>query len=221
MTDRIHRMPSAARPPLVLVLVLAHAAAGCCLPGFSGSPPAPAPPPTTVPAVAPVAPPVAPPAAGAACLPGRWQASEIMALIEHDMRASTRGGDVQLVSSTGKLVLDIGPADATGAGTMSVRAEDLVHQFHGRVQGMNIDVTHTLTGDATMPYAFVAPDGLRVDRSTANNMRGRANANAGGYRMSQGTGARFDLRGSYVFVCSATSLVVSKPGGRAVNFTRE
>jgi len=204
----------------VLAASCASFVAGCCIPGLSGSAPPP-PPATTVPTVAPVAPPAPPPVAGAACLAGRWQASEIMALIERDMRASTRGGDVQLVGSTGKLVLEIGPADATGAGTMAVRSEDLVHRFHGRVQGMNIDVVHTLTGTATMPYAFVAPDGLRVDRPTENNMRGRAVANAGGYRMSQGSGARFDLRGTYVFVCTPATMVVTKPGGRPVTFTRE
>jgi len=116
---------------------------------------------------------------------------------------------------------DIAPSDATGHGTMTVRAENLVHRLRGRPQGIAVDITHTLNGNATMPYAFTAPDQLHVDRATESTIRGQANANAAGYRVNQRTAARFDLRGDYVFVCSPTTLTVTEHGGRPLSFTRE
>jgi len=175
------------------------------------APPPPPPPPVPPGLVAPPAPVVAPPAlvpsADQPCIVGRWQANDFLEAIRGNLGQNVRAEGGQLTTAGGTITFAFAAPDATGVGQLVASADDLVHRARIVESGMTINVTHTMTGQATMPYGLPLPGAITVENPTESTLHARVSVNATGIaRFNRSSSPRVDLSGAYQYECTPTEL---------------
>jgi hypothetical protein len=153
------------------------------------------------------------------CIVGSWQANDFLQMVRRNLRASLRG-EAQLTAAGGTIRFEFQPLDATGRGELVTIADDLVHRAQARESGITVTATHTMRGQAKMPYRLPSPGGLVVEEPTESDLRANISVRAtGGFRLGGGGRPRFDLSDEYLYECSPTELRVweAGPEGRRGN----
>jgi len=148
------------------------------------------------------------PPADPACLVGRWETSYFGEVLGETMGHDVGVAPDQLTAAGGTIALDFTALDASGTGRLIFHADNIVHRAQIREGRRTVNVTHTVTGQATMPYAAV-PGAMTVEEPTESSIQAQVSRGSGdAVRMNPSRSLRMDFSGPYQFECTPTEFRV-------------
>lgn len=170
----------------------------------------------------PVPTPTAASATAVPCIVGHWKAIDYLAEIRRAIHRDPSLRTMKHSSSGGFFGYEIDPP-VDGKGAVRAKAEKLRYSFSPKVEGLKVDLTVTLDGEAEASYTLVGDDTIVVSKPSRNTMRARGVAKISGFgKYSKSPKVDPDFDGTFVYGCDATKLKVWRDakGGEPLDFER-